>query len=66
MDELRTAAWYGGNDKDAFLHRAWMRRGLTNSAFSDRPHIAIANTQSELTPCNLHLNEISDYVKRGV
>ena len=66
MTELRTAAWYGGNDKDAFIHRAWMRRGLTNSAFSDRPHIAIANTQSELTPCNLHLNEISDHVKRGV
>ncbi len=66
MENLRSESWYGGNSKDAFIHRAWMRRGLPNSAFSDRPHIAIANTQSELTPCNLHLNEISDHVKRGV
>ncbi len=66
MENLRTASWYGGTSKDAFIHRAWMRRGLPNSAFSDKPHIAIANTQSELTPCNLHLNEISDHVKRGV
>jgi dihydroxy-acid dehydratase len=66
VENLRSESWYGGNSKDAFIHRAWMRRGLPNSAFSDRPHIAIANTQSELTPCNLHLNEISDHVKRGV
>ncbi len=66
MSPLRSESWYGGFGKDAFIHRAWMRRGLPTSAFSDRPHIAIANTQSELSPCNLHLNEISDHVKRGV
>lgn len=66
MGDLRTAEWYGGTGKDAFIHRAWMRRGLTDSAFSQRPHIAIANTQSELSPCNMHLNEVSDHVKRGV
>lgn len=66
MSELRSASWYGGLGKDAFIHRAWMRRGLPDSAFSDRPHIAIANTQSELTPCNLHLGEISEHVKRGI
>ena len=66
MTQFRSADWYGGTDKDAFIHRAWMRRGLPNSAFSGRPHIAIATTQSDLTPCNMHLNEISDHVMRGV
>lgn len=66
MGGLRTEAWYGGDGKDAFIHRAWMRRGLPDSAFQQRPHIAIANTQSELSPCNMHLNEVSDHVKRGV
>lgn len=66
MGGLRTEAWYGGDGKDAFIHRAWMRRGLPDSAFRQRPHIAIANTQSELSPCNMHLNEVSDHVKRGV
>ena len=31
-----------------------MRRGTPDSAFS-RPQIAIANTASDLTPCNAHL-----------
>jgi dihydroxy-acid dehydratase len=43
-----------------------MRRGLPDSAFDGRPHIAIANTASDLTPCNSHLNEVADSVKNGV
>ncbi len=35
-------------------------------AFDGRPHIAIANTASDLTPCNAHLNEVADSVKQGV
>ncbi|MET0692328.1 MAG: IlvD/Edd family dehydratase, partial [Propionibacteriaceae bacterium] len=31
-----------------------------------RPHIAIANTASDLTPCNAHLNEVAESVKQGV
>ena len=31
-----------------------------------RPQIAIANTASDLTPCNLHLDEVSESVKHGV
>ncbi len=50
MPELRSAAWYAGADRNAYIHRAWMRRGLPNSAFRDRPQIAIANTASDLTP----------------
>ncbi len=43
-----------------------MRRGLPDHAFDGRPHIAIANTASDLTPCNAHLNEVAESVKQGV
>ena len=63
---LRSAQWYGGSDRNAYVHRAWMRRGLPKHAFDGRPHIAIANTASDLTPCNSHLDEVADSVKQGV
>lgn len=63
---MRSAAWYGGEDRDAYIHRAWMRRGNPESAFDGRPQIAIINTASDLAPCNSHLNEISQSVKNGV
>jgi len=63
---LRSNAWYLGQDRNAYLHRAWMRRGLPSSAFTGRPQIAIANTASDLAPCNLHLNQVAEAVKRGV
>jgi len=66
MVALRSAAWYAGQDRNAYIHRAWMRRGLPDSAFEGRPQIAIANTASDLTPCNSHLNEVSEHVARGV
>jgi dihydroxy-acid dehydratase len=62
----RSDQWYGGNDRDSYIHRAWMRRGLPRSAFTGRPQIAIANTASDLTPCNKHLNEISASVQAGI
>ena len=62
----RSQQWYGGNDRNGYIHRAWMRRGLPDSAFDGRPHIAIANTASDLSPCNSHLNEVADSVKAGV
>jgi dihydroxy-acid dehydratase len=63
---MRSAHWYGGKDRDGYIHRAWMRRGLPKDAFDGRPHIAIANTASDLTPCNSHLNEIMEFVKNGI
>ncbi|MGQ4517221.1 dihydroxy-acid dehydratase [Streptomyces sp. DW26H14] len=64
--QLRSAQWYGGDDRDGYIHRAWMRRGLPSDAFSGRPHIAIANTASDLTPCNAHLNEVASSVRDGI
>jgi dihydroxy-acid dehydratase len=66
MADQRSAHWYGGTDRNAYIHRAWMRRGLPAHAFDGRPHIAIANTASELTPCNSHLNEVAESVRQGV
>ena len=66
MTELRSAQWYAGDDRNEYLHRAWMRRGLPASAFSGRPHIAIANTASDLTPCNAHLDEVAASVRNGI
>ena len=64
--ERRSAQWYAGQDRNSYIHRAWMRRGLPGDAFDGRPQIAIANTASDLSPCNAHLDEVADHVKRGV
>jgi dihydroxy-acid dehydratase len=63
---MRSQQWYAGNDRNAYIHRAWMRRGLPDNAFDGRPHIAIATTQSDLTPCNMHLGEVAASVKDGI
>lgn len=63
---LRSQEWYAGDDRNAYIHRAWMRRGLPSDAFTGRPHIAIANTASDLTPCNAHLTEVAASVSNGV
>jgi len=66
MNAPRSSQWYGGADRDGYIHRAWMRRGLPAHAFDGRPHIAIANTASDLAPCNLHLDQVAESVKQGV
>ena len=63
---LRSAQWYAGQDRNAYIHRAWMRRGAPDDAFTGRPQIAIANTASDLTPCNAHLDEVARSVRDGV
>jgi len=62
----RSQAWYGGTDRNGFLHRAWMRRGLPRHAFDGRPNIAIATTTSDLSPCNSHMGEVAAHVKAGI
>ena len=64
---LRSAEWYGGTDRNAYIHRAWMRRGNPEDSLDgSKPQIAIANTASDLTPCNKHLNEVAESVKAGI
>jgi dihydroxy-acid dehydratase len=48
-------------------YRSWLRsEGFTPEVFDGRPVIGIANSWSELTPCNLHLRGVAEAVKRGV
>jgi dihydroxy-acid dehydratase len=65
VTELRSAQWYAGEERNAYIHRAWMRRGVAADSFA-RPQIAIANTASDFTPCNAHLNEVAAAVRDGV
>ncbi len=64
---LRSAAWFGPEDRNGFMHRSWMKnQGTPQRMFDGRPVIGICNTWSELTPCNGHFRQISEAVKRGV
>lgn len=65
--KLRSAHSYGKLDRDGFIHRSWMKaQGYPADVFDGRPVIGICNTWSELTPCNSHMRELAEYVKRGV
>ncbi len=65
--KLRSYDWFGKNDKMGFVHRSWLRnQGYPDDYFQDKPVIGICNTWSELTPCNAHLREFAELVKRGV
>jgi L-arabonate dehydrase len=64
---LRSQEWFGGVDKMGFVHRSWLRnQGYPDDNFRGRPVIGICNTWSELTPCNGHLRETAEFVRRGV
>jgi L-arabonate dehydrase len=65
--KLRSQDWFGGSDKMGFVHRSWLRnQGYPDDYFRGKPVIGICNTWSELTPCNGHLRDFADIVKRGV
>ena len=50
-----------------FVHRSWLRnQGYPDDYFEGKPVIGICNTWSELTPCNGHLRDFAEVVKRGI
>ncbi|EAR14062.1 IlvD/Edd family dehydratase [Robiginitalea biformata] len=65
---LRSEDWFTPEDEiQGFIHRSWLRnKGYPDDYFRKRPVIGICNTWSELTPCNGHLREFAEYVKRGI
>ncbi len=64
---LRSAQWFGTNDKNGFMYRSWMKnQGFPDHQFQGKPVIGICNTWSELTPCNAHFRQIADRVKQGI
>jgi dihydroxy-acid dehydratase len=66
--KLRSEEWFSPSDeKTGFIHRSWMRnQGYPDDYFRGRPVIGICNTWSEYNPCNGHLRDIAEFVKRGV
>jgi dihydroxy-acid dehydratase len=65
--KLRSAEWFGRHDRDALVHRSWMKnQGIPHDQFDGRPVIGICNTWSEATPCNAHFRELAEHVRRGV
>ncbi len=65
--KLRSQDWFGKKNKDGIIYRSWMKnQGMPTDMFDGRPVIGICNTFSELTPCNAHLRDIAERVKRGV
>lgn len=64
---LRSREWFGGDTKDGFVHRSWMKNnGLPDDVFDGRPVIGICNTFSEFTPCNAHFRGLVEHIKAGV
>jgi L-arabonate dehydrase len=65
--KLRSTIWFGRHDRDALVHRSWMKnQGYPHDLFDGRPVIGICNTWSEVTPCNGHFRELAEHVKAGV
>jgi L-arabonate dehydrase len=63
----RSRAWFGAAGSHGFIPRSWMKsQGHPSHMFDGRPVIGIANTFSDLTPCNGHLRQLAEFVKRGV
>src|SRR5579863_2254231 len=64
---LRSADWFAAQGRPGMIYRSWLRaEGFVPEVFDGRPVIGIANSWSELTPCNAHLRGVADAVKRGV
>jgi dihydroxy-acid dehydratase len=67
MPALRSAHWFSKRDRDGIIHRSGLLlQGLPQDVAFDRPVIGVANSWSELTPCNSHLRSVAEAVKRGV
>jgi L-arabonate dehydrase len=64
---LRSESWFGRDDRDAFVHRSWMKnQGIPHDQFEGKPVIGICNTWSQVTPCNAHFRELAEHVRYGV
>jgi dihydroxy-acid dehydratase len=64
---LRSEAWFKLIDNAGFEHRTHLKaRGALPDMFQGRPVIGIANSASDLVPCNAHLTDLAEWVSKGV
>ena len=61
---LRSAAVTAGPSRAAA--RSYLRAAGLDDADFARPLIAVVNTWSSVTPCNMHLGDLAEHVRRGV
>ncbi len=67
MRNLRSSGWFDSREYYSFARRSTLRaQGLTRAATEGKPVIGICNTASDLNPCNRHLTQVAEAVKRGV
>lgn len=63
----RSSHWFAAEGKIGFVHRSKLYgEGFDDDLFDGRPVIGIANSWSELTPCNAHLRRVAAAVHDGV
>jgi dihydroxy-acid dehydratase len=64
---MRSSEWFAGDDEVAVAHRVALRSsGLDIQANDTRPIIGIADSSSDLNPCNLPLRALADDVAAGI
>lgn len=61
---LRSAVVTAGANRAAA--RSYLRAAGLDDADFARPLIAVVNTWSSVTPCNMHLGDLAEHVRRGV
>ena len=67
MSKLRSQEWLKGDDEVSVAHRVALRSvGLDIKPGEARPIIGIADSSSELNPCNLPLHALADAAHAGV
>lgn len=67
MASLRSTRWFSADEETALLHRvAFASSGVDLPAGGGVPIIGIANSASELNPCNLVLSPLAEAVREGI
>jgi hypothetical protein len=66
LNTLRSAEWFGTQDKNGFMYRSWMKnQGIPTTSSRASPSSASATPGRELTPCNAHFRKLAEHVKRA-
>jgi len=67
MGKLRSSEWFAGDDEVALSHRVVLASvGYEIDEANTKPIIGIADSSSELNPCNLPLKNYIPELKRGI